>query len=204
MPFGTAGAYGAPAMPPQPSRPEDRVEGVGKLFRWLLALALVALIGWGLVLAAATRGASSDSDSDIEAVVGDSCSYDRRFDPGRTHVAGPTYTVDPPSGGPHATTPASGGFKEPAAVPTDGELVHAQEHGAVVIWYRSLDEATAAGLRRLADKDRAVIVVPRPRLAVPLAATAWHRRLLCDRADIAAIERFTKAFRGRGPERVGL
>lgn len=204
MPLGTAGAYGAPTMTPQPSRPEDRVEGVGKLFRWLLALALAALIAWGLVLAAATRGASPDGDSEIEAVVGDSCSFDRRSDPGRTHVAEPAYGVDPPSGGPHAMRAAAGGFKEADAVPTDGELVHAMEHGAVVVWYRSLDEATTRGLRRLSEDDRAVIVVPRPNMSTPFAVTAWHRRLLCDRVDITAAERFTKAFRGRGPERVGI
>lgn len=190
--------------PAVPLRPHERVERVGGLFRRLLLLAAVALLGWAGAVAAMSREVAG-AKSDIEAVIGAECAYDRRSDQGRAHVTEPIYRIEPPSGGPHVVTPASGGFKEFDSVPTDGELVHAMEHGAVVVWYSgALDADDEQALRELADSDRAVIVVPRSALGVPLAVTAWHRRMLCEVVDTEAVARFSATFRGRGPERVGL
>jgi hypothetical protein len=61
-------------------------------------------------------------------------------------------------------------------------------------------------LRDLAGSHRWVIVVPRLPLPTALAATAWHRRLLCPdsadplRAD-GPLASFVSAFRNAGPEK---
>ena len=59
--------------------------------------------------------------------------------------------------------------------------------------------ADPAGVRRC----RWVLAVSRPSLPTPLAATAWHGRLLCPR-DIGVrgpIDKFVRAFRDKGPEK---
>ena len=88
--------------------------------------------------------------------------------------------------------------------PADGEVVHAMEHGYVVIWYvPDLPARQVEALRRVAARYRRdVLVVPRPGMPVPLGATAWHRRLLCQEPDTAALEGFVAEFRNKGPERI--
>ncbi|MDQ1438543.1 MAG: hypothetical protein QOK43_2172 [Acidimicrobiaceae bacterium] len=166
-------------------------------------MAAVGLAGWGALFAYSTDRAEARRGVDVDEIVGDRCSYDRRTDPGRTHVESPRYTVDPPSGGPHSARPASPGFKEPAATPSDGELVHAMEHGFVVVWYSPGDSAVEE-LRALARQERGIIAVARPGMTARIAVTAWGRRLLCDSVDVGQIRRFVRAFAGRGPERVAI
>ena len=134
------------------------------------------------------------------------CTVDSRSDPGRTHEPLVRYTVDPPAGGDHDPVPAPAGFYDAADVPTDGHLVHSLEHGFVVVWYRpaALAPATLDALRALAADRRWVLVAPRPSMAPALAATAWHRRLLCPDGATGAggpIDTFVSAFRDKGPER---
>ncbi|MGH9009047.1 MAG: DUF3105 domain-containing protein [Acidimicrobiia bacterium] len=57
------------------------------------------------------------------------------------------------------------------------------------------------GLRDLARRHRWVLVVPRPSLPTALAATAWHRRLLCPDGADGPIGTFVTAFRNQGPEK---
>jgi hypothetical protein len=131
------------------------------------------------------------------------CTVDSSADPGRKHVPQATYTIDPPAGGDHDPVPAPAGFYDPTDVPTDGHLVHSLEHGFVVIWYRpgSVPPSTLDGLRDLARRHRWVLVAPRPSLPTPLAATAWHRRLLCPDGASGPIGNFVTAFRNQGPEK---
>jgi hypothetical protein len=133
------------------------------------------------------------------------CTVDSRTDPGRAHVPQATYTVDPPAGGDHDPVPAPAGFYDRSDVPADGHHVHSLEHGFVVVWYRPGDvpAATVEGLRDLARRHRWVLVAPRPSLPTALAATAWHRRLLCPDPGAAEgpIGDFVTAFRNQGPEK---
>ena len=59
------------------------------------------------------------------------------------------------------------------------------------------------GLKAVYDADpEATLVVPRDSLEVPVAATAWHHRLLCaDGFDSKAITKFVEVYRDRGPEK---
>jgi hypothetical protein len=161
----------------------------------------------GVAAAMLARGDSKDEarkDQVAAAVAKGTCAADERYDKGSDHVDDPAYKVNPPAGGDHTPRYVSDGIYEPGSVPTDGELVHAQEHGYVVLWYQA--DASAAvvdGLSEVADTDPgAVIVVPREDLPVPVAATAWHHRLLCaDGVDEKALTAFIAAYRDRGPEK---
>lgn len=136
------------------------------------------------------------------------CDYDGESDsdqgPGLNHVAAPFYSVNPPAGGDHLAQAASAGRYTLENVPPDGQLVHSLEHGYIVLWHRpDADEATMQVLNDVADKyDRDVLIAPRPSLPTPVAATAWHDRLLCQAPDPAALELFVESFVNKGPEKV--
>jgi hypothetical protein len=136
-----------------------------------------------------------------------SCQFDRKSDAdagtGRNHVPNPTYEVNPPAGGDHTPQAAGPGIFTAADTPPDGQIVHAQEHGYVVIWYRpDLDEQGLAPLRELAQKHaKDVLLVPRA-IDQPVAATAWHARLLCQSPEIDTLERFVDTYVNQGPEKV--
>lgn len=175
----------------------------------VVLLVLVGVVGLSLV-----RGSGPGDDAPRlsgplrESLEQGGCSADSRADKGQEHVPSTSYSVNPPAGGDHHSAPAPAGFYDMANVPADGNLVHSLEHGFVVVWYRpdGVSAATVDGLRELARSRRWVLVVPRPSLPTALAATAWHRRLLCpDGADPfranGPIGNFVTAFRNQGPEK---
>lgn len=137
-----------------------------------------------------------------------SCKYDEKADrdagAGRNHVSSPAYGVNPPSGGNHDPSPAAAGIYTAQDAPPDVRLVHSLEHGYVILWHRpESGDATAQQLDTLASKyGKDVLVVPRESLPTPVAATAWHRRLLCQSPEPEALEKFIKNFRNEGPEQV--
>ncbi len=137
-----------------------------------------------------------------------SCNFDRNSDGdaglGRNHVPDPTYKVDPPAGGDHSPTAAPAGVYTAADTPPDGQLVHSLEHGYVIIWYRpDLAAPDLAALQELTKRHtRDVLLVPRASLAQPVAATAWHARLLCGDADVASLDKFVDQYVNKGPEAV--
>jgi hypothetical protein len=127
------------------------------------------------------------------------------------------YGTNPPSSGTHyGSWPA---FKiYDAAVPR-GFLVHALEHGAVVISYSCTDcEDEIAAARTLvaelgpdplccADPSctgatTRLILTPDPRLSTPWAAAAWGFTLVGACFETEVFRAFVEAHRGRGPERV--
>ena len=123
---------------------------------------------------------------------------------GRNHVANPTYKVDPPAGGDHNPTAAPAGVYTAENKPPDGQLVHSLEHGYVIIWYRpDLPPTDLTALQELTQRHaRDVLLVPRASLDQPVAATAWHARLLCGAPDVASLERFVDRYVNQGPEKV--
>jgi hypothetical protein len=124
---------------------------------------------------------------------------------GNDHVSAGTQVAqdqDFPLSGPHASKPmVSGFYTEPQP---KGELLHALEHGQVVVYY---DEPGFKGLSMLKrwSKDRAndwtgLIAVPHEGLGDGLVLTAWRRRLDLPAFDEAALAAFIDAYSGRGPE----
>jgi hypothetical protein len=124
---------------------------------------------------------------------------DRRHLPyGTDHDYGTPFPIF----GPHSPRPTETGFYErpqPAV-----ELVHALEHGNVVIYYDIADAEVLAKLRRLTEDHPGswdgVVVVPSPRLGSRIVLTAWENRMTLSRFDETAIAEFLDRFRGRGPE----
>ena len=137
-----------------------------------------------------------------------SCAVDERTDPtrpaGQNHIASPTYSVNPPAGGDHLGSSATSGAYAGSSVPADGLLVHSLEHGYVVLWHKP--DLPAAQLAQLTDFERAhpgdVIVVERKDMPVPVAATAWGHRLLCQEVELVPLTRFFEVHVGHGPEDV--
>lgn len=165
------------------------------------AVVLAAAVVASVVIS--NRRASERTVNRLEA---GACSFDRRGDSdrgqGRNHVGtAPRYDVDPPAGGDHLGSAAQPGFYAEAA-PDDGQLVHALEHGDVVLWHRpDAAPATLEALRDIANRyDDDVLVVPRESLVSEVSATAWQRRLLCPAFERAAIQLFVESYRDEGPE----
>jgi hypothetical protein len=177
--------------------------------RALIAGVIVAVLTLITVTVVNSRRSNSEVISQLEA--SGACSYDTRADDddgaGRNHVTGAIqYEVDPPSGGNHNPSAAPPGVFTLETAPPDAQIVHAHEHGYVTIWHSpDIDEAALGELRDLAGRyARDTLLVPRASLppAQPVAATAWNRRLLCSRPDVAALERFITEYRNQGPEKV--
>jgi uncharacterized protein DUF3105 len=170
----------------------------------VVLLGLVSVVGLNLVRGSGSSGEDPKLSGALRASLEQGgCTVDSRADKGQAHVAAATYSVNPPAGGDHDSVPSPAGFYDMANVPADGHLVHSLEHGFVVIWYRpnGVAPATVDGLRELAGRHRWVLVVPRPSLPTALAATAWHRRLLCPDGADGPIGNFVAAFRNQGPEK---
>ncbi|HRE87864.1 MAG TPA: DUF3105 domain-containing protein [Myxococcota bacterium] len=122
-----------------------------------------------------------------------------------------TYETDPPTSGPHY--PVWAAFKTYGAAINPGFLVHAQEHGAIVITWRCDDgcEASLAALQAMLDARAAdplcdplvkhrVIVAPRPTQDTTLVAAGWGASWKADCFDLASLSDFIDAWYAKGPE----
>ncbi len=171
------------------------------------AVAVVAVLALGGVVLGLVVRARRHSAQLVAALTSGSCRLDSRADAdsgaGANHVPDPTFRVDPPSGGNHDPAPASAGIYDDP-VPSDGKIVHAMEHGYVILWHRpDLSAADRRLLDDVAGRFRTdVLMVARPSLAVPVAATAWHHRLLCGQIEASPLARFVDTYRNQGPEKV--
>ena len=187
----------------QPSRREKEARALRN--RIIIGGLLLVLAG-AVVFMAARPGGGPSVVEQLEVGAGD-CDYDTEFDGTARdqgdHVPNPTYEVDPPAGGPHLATPANPGFYRTGEVPPDGQLVHAQEHGFVILWYRpDLPAEKMTQLEQLSDQfGRELLLVPRESLQGEIAVTAWHRRLLCGTLVPEKVSIFTRAYVDKGPEK---
>lgn len=85
-----------------------------------------------------------------------------------------------------------------------GNLVHALEHGNVVIYY---DRPSSEVLQRLEswanrfqDHWAGLIVTPMPGIGEQIILTAWTKELRLAKFDAPSAAAFIDRFRGRGPE----
>jgi hypothetical protein len=172
----------------------------------VVVVVLLMVVGFSLLRGGAGPKEAPELTGQLRAALEQQgCTADSRADEGQKHVAAAEaqYTVNPPAGGDHDPVPSPAGFYDLANAPTDAHLVHSLEHGFVVVWYRpdGVTAATVDRLRELAGSHNWVLVVPRPSLPGALAATAWHRRLLCPDGADGPINTFVTAFRNAGPEK---
>lgn len=112
------------------------------------------------------------------------------------------YRTQFPLSGPHADTWTMPGFynsPEPSQT-----LVHALEHGNIVIYYEAPGDSTVRLLREWAAMYSAmwsgIVATPMPGLGQAVVLTAWRRMLRLDTFDAAPAAAFIDAYRGRGPE----
>jgi len=124
---------------------------------------------------------------------------------GRTHLQPGTahqYSTAVPTSGAHVTVWTNPGFYREVQTPT--LLVHALEHGNVVVYYDRADPDTLDMLKDwtsiYSGQWDGVIVTPSPGLGKGIVLTAWRRKLELDRFEPALAAAFVDAFRGRGPE----
>jgi hypothetical protein len=125
------------------------------------------------------------------------------------------YPTNPPAAGKHYQFPADD--RAYGTAPKDTEVVHAQEHGRVVIWFKpSLSKSLRADLKALYDKQKGyqLLLVPRSNMPYQVAETAWNsapeplgtgRLMGCPTlADNTwdALQDFIEDNRGNGPEPV--
>ena len=112
------------------------------------------------------------------------------------------YKTDPPLAGAHYPTPSAPGYYERPQAP--GNLVHALEHGAIVIYYDRPSPEVLPRLERWASRYQepwsGVIVTPMPGIGEGIILTAWTKELRLAKFDAAAAAAFVDRFRGRGPE----
>jgi hypothetical protein len=123
------------------------------------------------------------------------------------------YLSNPPTSGPHYPRWANvQTYDEP---PPLGYLVHAMEHGAVLLGYRCPSgcdtevAAMQAFVDGLADDPSCppnvrvrLIITPLPSLDVPFAAAAWGHMLKADCFDETLLADFVDAHYASGPEDV--
>ena len=111
------------------------------------------------------------------------------------------YASRTPTSGRHDSIWTRAGFYDEPQPPS--RLVHALEHGNIVIYY----EAPGPQARQLLDtwtglfggQWDGLVVTPLSGLGEGLVLTAWAKRLRLERWDAAAAA-FIDAYRGRGPE----
>lgn len=198
---------GQPAARRKDSQDAERRRERREKLRHRLTVVGVVVVGLAVVGGYVLFDQRRAADLEAELTAG-SCVIDDRSDPtapaGQNHVTGVSYRVDPPAGGNHDPSPARSGVYAGGSVPTDGRLVHALEHGYVIAWHRpDVGEAELEQLRELQGRNSGdVLVVERPSLPTPVAATAWGRRLLCQQVEPAALARFVEQYVGKGPEDV--
>lgn len=120
-----------------------------------------------------------------------------------------TYHTDPPTSGNHWAGATPPGFYAPGqneALTLPERLVHALEHGNVVIYYDPAiitvdqQERLKALARKWPGAWDGVVVVARTDSANPLIATAWEYSLKLKAWDEGRINDFVREFAGRGPE----
>ncbi len=122
----------------------------------------------------------------------------KHLDPGQTH----RYQTTFPTSGPHDLVWTRPGFYDQPQKPT--LLVHALEHGNIVVYYDQPGDAALATLKDWTEiyggQWDGLVVTPDPSLGQGVVLAAWRKLLVLDRFEAAAGAAFIDAHRGRGPE----
>ena len=126
---------------------------------------------------------------------------------GRNHVTGfVKYKTNPPTSGNHYPAPASDGAYPQA--PRTEQLVHALEHGRVIVWFQpKAPQSVVNDLKALFDEDpvRVILTPDETGMSFEVAATAWRHLLGCPRMNpkvFDAIRAFKAAYRDKAPEKI--
>jgi hypothetical protein len=138
--------------------------------------------------------------------ISDACTQLTFKDRGQAHTdninAKIKYNSFPPTSGTHYVDPARWGLYPSPISQVQG--VHNLEHGGIVIQYGSkVSSDTQDELFEYYDDDPSgILMAPLPRLGSRVIATAWTQLLTCTKFDKKALDKFKKAYRYKGPERL--
>lgn len=150
------------------------------------------------------KGDVADLDAAAKAA---GCKVTQHESEGRDHVSGRVeYKSSPPHSGPHSEVAAEDGAY------TDGpeieQVVHALEHGRVILWFQPNASAQLKGqLKTLFDEDTYhMLLAPNTRdMKSQVAASSWTRTITCDRVNDKtwdALRLFRDRYRDQAPEQV--
>ena len=172
-------------------------------------MVLAAVVAVGLVAGGVYWGRSFQAEGEFQALAAQGveglAAIENQVDhggghlnPGETHV----YAEAIPTSGRHDSIPTGPGFYEQTQRPTG--LVHAVEHGHVVVYYSRLDPEATEMLRGWTELYSGhwggVIATPLAGLGERVVLAAWNKLLRLDKFDAAVTAAFIERFRGRGPE----
>ncbi len=174
-----------------------------RLIAWGVAAALGAVGGWLWWQFNAAEAVFLDLAQAGRPALG---AVKTRPNLGRGHVppGRPVAYGDPfPTSGPHDPEWVEAGFYRTPQAPE--RLVHALEHGNIVIYYDTPGDAVLQTLDSwtglYGGQWSGVVVAPGPGLGAAVVLTAWRKVLRLDPFDAAAAAAFVDAYRGRGPEK---
>ena len=166
-----------------------------------LIVAIVAIaLAAGLGIALGGGGGANDSELSIGGCVANTFpEQDRRH---ATQLP-PDYKYNsfPPSSGTHNPQPAIWNIYD--APVRQMLLVHNLEHGGIVVQYGDqVPTETVDQIRAwYSDDPNGKVVAPLPALKDKVAVTAWTHVMTCPGFNQEAFDKFTEAFRYKGPER---
>ncbi len=220
-------------------RRDDRKQGHSPFrfppWGWAALGGIVVAAAAGLALALGSGGGGSTvTPAKVKAaMLAAGCTYrdvppkPPRVDPTNYHADFPTLTsstkgewsTSPPSGGGHYYLWAVWGFYTTPVNPR--QVVHNEEHGAIVLWWGSkVPASTVAKLRAFYDQQPdGVFGTPYPALGDKIALTSWTGDPLryyvnhyygighiavCGSFNQTAFATFRSAYRGQGPEGIPL
>jgi len=175
--------------------------------RWNYAIAAAVVVGIAYGTYAWWTSAEIERAFQARATEGETLLKNVESVPsdGRAHLSpGQPYTYRDrfPTSGPHGprwTPPGLYDARQPAT-----QLVHALEHGNVVVYYDAPGSEAMQMLEAWADLYdgmwSGLVVTPMSGLGEAVVLTAWTKRFRLDRFDPAAAAAFIDAYRGRGPE----
>lgn len=214
-------------------RPGGRLGSIGR-WGWVAAAVVVAAIAAVAAFAFGGGGSSGTSESAaVKALTAAGCTYRAvppkppKKNPTNYHADVPSlstptkglWSTFPPSGGAHYGAWAVWGFYRQAVNPR--QVVHNEEHGAVVIWWGpDVPSSTVDQLESFYQQSpEGMMGTPIAGLGKKIALTAWtgdparyYRNgyhgighlAVCSRFDQKAFAAFRSAFRGKGPEGIPL
>jgi len=199
--------------------------------RWVWFVSVGVIVGVVLIgVILASGGSSTDAKA---AMLAAGCTYKDvkpfppKKDPTNYHADVPTlstptkglWSTSPPSAGGHYGAWAVWGFYRTPVNPR--QVVHNEEHGAVVIWWGpKVPKSTVDQLEAFYNQQPdGVLGTPYASLGDKIALTAWTGNpadyyhngnfgmghiAVCSKFDQKAFDTFRNAYRGKGPEGIPL
>jgi hypothetical protein len=176
---------------------EQGKQSTQKIIKIVIALAVVALIGWPVYNYFKKASDQANKPSPGEYFAAQSRDH---IAVGAEHAA---FNSNPPTGGWHYAQPAQSGIYDKEF--PDEQLVHNLEHSHV--WIAHKPDLDPAQIEKLADIAKSygskIIMAPRAANDSPIAIVAWEHVLKMNSVDEAAVKEFIDAYRGlAGPEKL--